>query len=91
MIPSFIFGTVWMLFVKKSKLNSFQLGISTIPLTFIHIFVYLVHDTILGLPLDFIPFYLVAGIPFSIMFLLSSMFSLWYLYDPLDKLLKEVL
>lgn len=86
-IPSFIFGFSWMVFVKYSKLNSFWLSVATIPLTFLHMLVYLFHDIALGLPIYSAPTYLIAGIPFAIPFLLSSMFSLLYLYDILNKVL----
>ena len=90
MIPSFIFGFGWMTFVKYSKLNSFWLALATIPLTLFQMLAYLFHDIVLGLPIYSAPAYLIAGIPFAIPFLLSSMFSILYLFDIISRILSKI-
>ena len=90
MIPSFLFGISWMLIAKKVN-DIYKLSLLTIPLTIFHMLIYMFHDLLLlNMPWQSIIPYLIAGIPYAIPFLLSSIFSILYLYEPIIKVLGHI-
>jgi hypothetical protein len=85
---------VWLMLYMLYKLfNSNSINsLITIAVLFtpIHALTYAVHDIVLGhIGWEGLVGYLIAGIPFAIVFLASSILSVIWLFDPLNKLIQK--
>ncbi|MFW6002686.1 MAG: hypothetical protein ACOCQD_05035 [archaeon] len=58
--------------------------------TIIHAITYGIHDIIfIGMPINRLWIYLMSGIPFNLAFLFSSILTIIWLFDPLNRLIKR--
>lgn len=79
----------WAFMVKMSKSYK-SIVLLTVPFTIVHAAAYLFHDLIfMDLPLEGVISYIAYGLPYNIAFLISSMFTILWLYNPVNKLVKS--
>lgn len=88
--PSIFVWLSWNLIVKKFK-TELSFALLTVPFTIIHAAGYLAHDLVLAhLPIEGAIAYLLHGLPFNIVFMVSSFITILWLYRPLQKVLEQI-